>query len=122
MAADHHVELSVEGMTCVNCSRAVSRYLEGQGCTNVQVDFASGEARFESQPDTDVDALTTGLTSIGYKAKRYAAEAAPQGWSSIEKKFAFSLLFTVPLFLHMFASHSAWINQPLLQLSLCLPV
>ena len=123
MAAAEHIELTVEGMTCVNCSRSVSRFLEKQGCTNVHVDFAAGEARFEAAPNTDISSLTNGLANIGFKAKLYEAAASEtSGWSSIEKKFAFSLLFTVPLFLHMFAPASSIINQPLVQLALCLPV
>lgn len=42
-------------------------------------------------------------------------------WSALEKKFYFTLIFTIPLFSHMFLPFG-FLQHPVVQLALCLPV
>jgi Cu+-exporting ATPase len=41
-------ELMVEGMSCSNCAMGVRKRLEKQGMAQVDVNFATGEVRFEN--------------------------------------------------------------------------
>lgn len=123
MGATNQAELTIEGMSCVNCSRSVSSFLEKRGFSNVQVDFAAGEARFESAAEIDFTEVVAGLDKIGFQAAPVSSESpSPSGWSTIEKKFAFSLALALPLFFHMFLSADSLLNHPLMQIALCLPV
>jgi copper chaperone CopZ len=44
-------ELLVEGMSCSNCAMGVRRRLEKQGLGQIDVNFATGEVRFENIPN-----------------------------------------------------------------------
>ncbi|MGI8893918.1 MAG: heavy-metal-associated domain-containing protein, partial [Bacteroidia bacterium] len=47
MSETEKTVLNVEGMTCSNCARGITRYLQKKGLQNVNVDFSSGEVEFE---------------------------------------------------------------------------
>ncbi len=49
-------------------------------------------------------------------------ETTEKGWSDVEKKFAFSILFSLPLLASMFVPEGSPLTQPMVQLSLALPV
>ncbi len=115
------VKLQVEGMTCTNCALGVRKHLEKKGFANVNVDFASGEVVFEAPAGFDEEAVRSGINKLGYKVIEVDEEKAQQGLSSIEKKFYFSLLFSIPLFSHMFLPFD-FLQNPWVQLALCLPV
>ncbi len=115
------VKLQVEGMTCTNCALGVQKHLEKKGFSNVNVDFATGEVVFDATQHFDEEEIKQGISKLGYKVIEVDEEKAQQGLSSIEKKFYFSLLFSIPLFSHMFLPFD-FLQNPWVQLALCLPV
>ena len=59
-------ELVVEGMTCNNCAMGVRRRLEKQGMEQVDVNFATGEVRFENIPNLPLTAIKESIEDLGY--------------------------------------------------------
>ncbi|MEM6261527.1 MAG: cation-translocating P-type ATPase [Bacteroidota bacterium] len=117
-----HVELSVSGMNCTNCALGIQRYLEKQGMDSVFVDFQTDEVSFETVEPDRVPAMVEGIKSMGYEVHQgEEAGEQVQGFSRLEKLFAFCLLFTIPLILHMFVPWH-WLHNPWVQLLLSLPV
>jgi P-type Cu+ transporter len=114
-----NVILKVEGMDCTNCALGITRSLEKKGFQNVYTNFSTGEVTFESiNPDKEIDLAKTAITNLGYTVVN---QEKVSRFSTIEKKFAFTLPFTIPLLLHMFLPHG-WLHHPIVQLSLCAPV
>jgi Cu+-exporting ATPase len=113
--------LKVEGMTCNNCAAGISKSLQKAGFKDVDASFIDGEVSFTllegRSPQTAID----NIESLGYKVK-VSALGSDRGLAGIEKKFLISLIFTVPLFMHMFVPNDWWLNNPLVQIALCLPV
>lgn len=126
-SVDEPVVLEVEGMTCTNCALGITRTLENSGLKNVHADFASGEVTYSAIDTIGIDTIVHKIESLGYKVKNAPGDDiskhthANKGWS-IEQKFYFSLLFTVPLMLHMVFPHNSFMQNPWLQLALSLPV
>lgn len=116
----------VEGMTCGNCALTISRYLEKQGMTHVAANPASGELHFTADKTTNIDSIYKGIDGLGYKVIRPGAETEDghghHHHSGTGRLFLICVLFTIPLLFHMFLPHSHLLNQPWLQLVLCLPV
>jgi Cu+-exporting ATPase len=114
-------ELLVEGMTCANCAMGVRKRLEKIGLEKVDVNFSTGEVQFENAPKLSNEKISQEIEDIGYHVKSDDEPAGNSTLSKIEKKFYFSLIFTIPLFAHMFLPfeflHNAWV-----QLGLSLPV
>ncbi|MFH1319566.1 MAG: heavy metal translocating P-type ATPase [Bacteroidota bacterium] len=124
------IKLNIEGMTCVNCAESVRRNIAKRGGDDVNVDFSLGEARFSIQDETDVNEIIEDINKLGYAAS-YSKPISEDGSqketgerriSPIEKKFYFSLIFTIPLFSHMFLPFVGFLQHPMVQLALCLPV
>jgi len=119
----------VEGMTCGNCALTISRFLEKRGMTDVSANAASGEVNFTAHQAIDVDTIYKGINDLGYKVIR-EEEADPHaghhhgshGNGKLKKLLIVSALFTAPLLLHMFLAHDHILNNPWVQLFLCLPV
>lgn len=117
------ITLQVEGMTCNNCALGVSKALKNEGFEGVMVDFASGEALVKPNAEHSVEAALKTINSLGFKAQLPEEGGAPEGrWSRIEKRFYFTLPFSLLLFCHMFFPAESWINNPWLQILVCLPV
>ena len=115
--------LDVEGMTCANCAIGVENQLKKLGADEIKVNFALGEASFIAPNSISADEIAKGITQIGYKSRiREHDIDEKQGLSSIEKKFWFSLIFTLPLITHMFLPHDSFIQNPILQAFLAFPV
>jgi Cu+-exporting ATPase len=110
----------VDGMTCTNCAMSVTKRLEKLGLQEVNTDFLSGEVSF--QGDIAFEDLSKALDKIGYAAREWQEELPEKGFSALEKKFLFALVFSIPLFLHMFLPHEHWLNNVYVQISLCTPV
>lgn len=114
--------LKVEGMDCNNCALGLKKQLDKTGVTGVDVVFATGELFYDSRNSDDDRMVADKVKAMGYEVVG-GNESAPRrpSFFSIEKKFWFSLIFTVPLLLAMFIPldilHNAWF-----QLSLALPV
>ena len=112
-------ELTVEGMTCVNCAKSVDRLLTKKGMEEVYVNFATKEVRFQNSGAVSIDEVKSDITRLGFEVVDEHLPH-PTFWT-LERKFFFALVFTLPLFAHMFIPwkplHNHWI-----QLALCLPV
>ena len=120
MISSKKITLNIEGMTCANCALGIKKQLEKKGMENVNVNFSTGEASYINAGKLSLDEIKESINKIGYKVIDEVKEE--RGLSSIEKKFYFSLIFTVPLFLHMFFSHDFILNNVWVQLGLCFPV
>jgi Cu+-exporting ATPase len=113
--------LHVEGMTCSNCALGVTKRLEKRGLKDVDVNFATGEVRFSKSPDITIDVVESDIKSLGYGIKSDESAGKGKKQLSIDQKFYISLIFSLPLFMHMFISWEP-LHNPLVQFFLCLPV
>ncbi len=114
------VELKVEGMTCNNCASGISKSLRKAGFMDADANFIDGEVTFTLREGKSREEAIMRVEELGYTVSGSERSRRP-GWS-IAKKFTFCLLFTAPLFSHMFMPKSWLINDPLVQLALCAPV
>ena len=65
---DDTIELTVDGMTCDHCVRAVTGAITGvAGVTGALVDLDAGAATVEGEA-VDVDALIAAIAGEGYEA------------------------------------------------------
>ena len=108
-------------MSCANCAAGIKKHLENKGLQDVNVNFSTGEASWENDKNQDKNDVAKTITSLGYKIKSSSKEDE-KGLSKVEKYFYFTLIFTLPLFSHMFFPKGSIIQNPLLQFILCLPV
>ena len=119
-----NITLQVEGMDCTNCALGITKNLQKKGLENVYVDFASGEATFSLDDKSKLPSIIKGIDDLGYKVvdSKYREENAGK-LSTIEKRFYFTLPFTIILFFgHMLLPHDFILNKPFVQLAICLPV
>ncbi len=121
MSENNHITLNVEGMTCANCALGIKKQLEKKGMENVNVNFSTGEASYTNSAKLSLEEIKASINGLGYKVIDKVKDEDGK-LSPIEKKFYFSLIFTIPLFLHMFFSHDFILNNVWVQLSLCIPV
>jgi Cu+-exporting ATPase len=120
-----NINLNIEGMTCTNCALSVSRKLEkNPDIDRVTVNFTTGEASFHLKNEKALPKAIADIEALGYHVlSTQEAEQPPPRFSKTEGKFMLSLAFTIPLFFsHMFFAHDFFLNKPLIQLLLCLPV
>lgn len=117
------VELQISGMDCANCALGITRKLGKSGNTDVNVNFATGEASLLLGENCTVETVVKDIESLGYKVVSSAGGEKLRWYETTEGKFWFCLVFTVPLFFaHMLFDHTFVLNQPLVQLALCIPV
>ena len=114
-----HTTLHIKGMTCANCATGIQKHLNSKGLHKSTVSFANAEASIYHSEKWNVQAIIQELESIGFKA---STNSIQQNDDRIEKLFAICLLFTIPLFAHMFLAHDHFLQNPILQIILCLPV
>ena len=116
--------LHIEGMDCANCATGITKSLQKSGMENVHVDFATGEAVFYTEDKSTLPSAIKDVQRLGYKIIDSRLKENNDGkLSTIEKRFYVSLPFTILLFFsHMLLSHDFFLNKPLSQLLLCLPV
>ena len=114
-----HTTLHIKGMTCANCAAGIQKHLNSKGLHKSTVSFANAEASIYHSEKWNVQAIIQELESIGFKA---STDSIQQNGDRIEKLFAICLLFTIPLFAHMFLAHDNFLQNPILQIILCLPV
>ncbi|NCC47045.1 MAG: cation-translocating P-type ATPase, partial [Bacteroidia bacterium] len=117
------IRLNVEGMHCTNCALGVRRTLEKEGFSNVFADFASNEVKIDVEDQGKIDLAVKAIQSLGYTVSLDSDEVSEKkpGLSSIEKKFWFSAIFTVPLVLSMFLPIE-FLHNDMFQLALTIPV
>lgn len=111
----------VEGMTCSSCAAGVNRALTKGGYANVDVNYASGEVFLSDVAEIDLKRVEELVKKAGYDYVG-TKKIEKQGLASIEKKFLFTLPFTIPLLLHMVPFAPAFLSNPMVQLALSLPV
>jgi Cu+-exporting ATPase len=123
MKTEGTIEWKVTGMSCSSCAATVTKYLQKQGATEVYVNFASDEVRFKKD-EKDLNRIAEGINSLGYKVVTPVSEAEIRKWyalDTLERRFWFTVPFTVLLLLHMFI-HWHILHNPLVQLTLSIPV
>lgn len=119
-----NITLHIEGMDCTSCALGITKTLQKKGMENVYVDFASGEASFLLDDKSKLQSIIKSINDIGYKVvdNKYRIENEDK-FSTIEKRFYFTLPFTIILFFgHMLIPPDFILNQPFVQLLICLPV
>ncbi|TNF29987.1 MAG: cation-translocating P-type ATPase, partial [Bacteroidetes bacterium] len=120
MAAKKEATVLVEGMTCSSCAAGVNRALTKGGYSDVNVNYATGEVYLTDGKDIDLNHVAELVKKAGFEYVGTKREEK-KGLASIEKKFLFTLPFTIPLLLHMVIPWKP-LHDPLVQLVLSLPV
>ncbi|MDB0027463.1 cation-translocating P-type ATPase [Flavobacteriales bacterium] len=115
------LKLDVEGMSCANCAAGIKKHLENKGLEDVNVNYSTGEASWGRNEKLDIEKVQNIITELGYTIKKRTKDER-KGVSLVEKYFYFTLIFTLPLFSHMFFNEDSFIQNPVLQFFLCLPV
>ncbi len=131
---ENKITLNVDGMTCTNCALTVTKVLEKGGLKDVNVSYATGEVTFDEAEAGKIERAVKDIKSLGYRVVNppddnhetahdhdHHGHNHSSSSSTIEKKFYWSLLFSVPLFLHMVLPFH-FLHNPVVQLILCLPV
>ncbi|HIO72869.1 MAG TPA: cation-translocating P-type ATPase, partial [Flavobacteriales bacterium] len=125
---EQDISLSIKGMTCTNCAQLIVGAIEQTGATDVDVNFITAEAHITLPSGKVIEDVVKAVAKAGYKAFPLTDDLTDledqtrSHASSIEKRFYFSLLFTTPLFSHMFLPFIEILQNPIVQLLLCLPV
>ncbi|MBN8697042.1 MAG: cadmium-translocating P-type ATPase [Bacteroidetes bacterium] len=121
---DKHITLQVEGMDCANCALGITKNLQKKGLEDVHVNFATGEATFLLSDKSKLQSIIDGIQGLGYTVVDAKTKEENEGkLSPIEKRFYFTLPFTIILFFgHMFFAHDFILNNAYVQLILCIPV
>ncbi len=119
--SDTEVSLRVEGMTCTNCAAGISKTLTAAGFKNAHASFSDGEVTFSLLEGQKEESAVETIEKLGYSVVD-DSEVTSKGMSSLEKKFLFSLAFSIPLFLHMFVPKDWILNNPIFQICLATPV
>jgi Cu+-exporting ATPase len=121
MEKEELIELQVSGMHCNNCALSVHKLLEKKGLKEIYVDFANDEVKFKTNKPSETPLIISDIEGLGYKVSEESIPIQEKFYEKIENKFYFSLIFTIPLFSHMFLPFH-WLHNPLVQLGLCIPV
>ena len=111
----------VEGMTCANCAQSLTKHLASEGYRDFDVSFAKGELIIPQAQVADLEKLAKEISKAGFTYSGPKKDARQTGMAPIEKKFLFTLPFTIPLLLHMIPGIPV-VGEPLVQLILSLPV
>jgi len=121
MKTNKKIKLNIEGMTCANCASGIKKHLERKGLQDVNVNFSTGEASYSNNKTQNKEDVKNIIRKLGYTIKS-SENIQENKLTQVEKYFYFSLIFTLPLFSHMFFSEDSFIQNPILQFFLCIPV
>ena len=113
------VNIHVEGMSCANCAKGLEQHLERKGIQGISVNFSTSQASYISNKNINEKEVKSIIKQLGYTIKEGNKKTL---LSTEEKLFYFCLIFTVPLFSHMFLSKENILHTPLIQFILCVPV
>ncbi|EHQ26202.1 heavy metal translocating P-type ATPase [Mucilaginibacter paludis] len=119
--AEQLIELNVTGMHCNNCALSIHKLLEKKGFHHIFVDFASEEVKFSTVDESVVPDVIKNIEGLGFKVVEDININNEHFYEKVENKFIFSLIFTIPLLLHMVLPWH-FLHNPIVQLILCLPV
>ena len=118
--ASNVITLKVDGMTCNNCATGILKHLEKNKIDKVSVNFSLAEVSCSINKKNTKKNIISLIEEIGYKVKK--ENQKENKYERVEILFFISLLFTIPLFSHMFLDSSNILYNPLVQLALCIPV
>ena len=118
---ENRITLNVEGMSCNNCAAGIKKHLENKLSDPVNVNFAMAEVICYTDKNYNLKDIVKTIKSLGYKVSLKPSEKK-KNFSKSEIYFVISLIFTLPLFCHMFVSENSILHKPLVQLLLCIPV
>ena len=115
------IKIQVEGMSCTNCAAGIKKQLINKGLEDVNVNFSTGEASCNIDTLHNQNDIENIIQKLGYSIIKPNKEIKKR-ISKVERYFYSTLIFTVPLFSHMFFPEGSFIQNPILQFFLCLPV
>ena len=108
-------------MTCSNCAAGIKKHLLNKGLEDVNVNFSTGEANCNINSLHNQNDVENIIQKLGYSIIK-PNEEIKNNISKVERYFYSTLIFTLPLFSHMFFPEDSFIQNPFLQFFLCLPV
>ena len=111
----------VNGMSCVNCANGIKLQLEKKGLKNINVNFTIGKVEYDKHEKIHIEKIKKILKKLGYSIKKTEKKHSNK-LNSTEKYFYICLVFSIPLFSHMFLAKENILNNPLMQIILCIPV
>ncbi len=119
-----NITFKVDGMTCTGCAKKVETILLKNDCSQVNVSNVLAEASFIIKDLKKVEKIAKQLSDLGYNSqiKDNNNISSKKKWNSLNSQLIICALFTTPLLFHMFFKEESFLNNPLLQLCLCLPV
>ena len=91
------VELSVGGMTCASCSRRVEKSLEKLDGVRASVNYATGVAFADVDPDVTNEQLIAAIEKTGYTASISGKAVELYGVREFQIRLIFSAALTIPL-------------------------
>ena len=115
------IKIQIEGMTCSNCAAGIKKHLLNKGLEDVNVNFSTGEANCNINSLHNQNDVENIIQKLGYLIIK-PNEEIKNNISKVERYFYSTLIFTLPLFSHMFFPEDSFIQNPFLQFFLCLPV
>ena len=108
-------------MSCTNCAAGIKKHLINKGLEDVNVNFSTGEASCNIDTLHNQNDIENIIQKLGYSIIKPNKEIKKR-ISKVERYFYSTLIFTLPLFSHMFFPEGSFIQNPILQFFLCLPV
>jgi len=124
-ATANKIDWKVEGMSCSNCALSISKYLEKEGASDINVSFMGGEVSFELNGDKTKEQIAKGIKALGYNVKtgeETDTNKTKPFLSNHLERFVFCLPFTLVLLLHMLPWHFEFLMNGWIQMAICLPV
>jgi len=118
-------KFNIEEMTCSQCAASVTKKLNKLGCSEVNVNYVTGEASAFVPDNLSSEKVANEISKLGYPSKIKTSidtQKRENKLSLLEKQVIISILFTSPLLLHMFLNDNSILIHPYFQLSLCIPV
>ncbi len=107
--AKKKITLNISGMTCVNCSNGIEKFLNKQkGILDTKVSFASHEGSFEI--DTQIyskEKLIENIEKLGYKIEEDLKELEEEqlkNFKNLKKLFLISISITIAIFFFAFSN------------------
>lgn len=91
------VELSVGGMTCASCSRRVEKSLEKIAGVRASVNYATGVAFADADPDITNEELIEAIEKTGYTASVSGKAIELYGVREFRIRLIFAAVLTIPL-------------------------
>ncbi len=114
------VDLHIDGMDCSGCAAGIERRLKALGLDDAVVSYATSSAHFSLPDSNALPRIISEIERLGYRPRTNNNAAVSRRWS-LEGKFLFCLICTIPLVLHMFLPFPL-LHKDRMQLAMCLPV